>query len=131
MKRILGITALVSFFVFMAWALSYAVAPDVWLSSNTATADATQNLCKGVNYLVGTSTNIYGNHGVLHAVCVGIGVAGSSVTVYNSSGTALNPITVVSASTPTVCSTFDVSVSSGLTYSNSSTANVTILYQCY
>jgi len=108
-----------------------ALQTDIWLSSNTATADTTQNLCKGQNFLVGTSTVTEGGHGILHGVCINSGAPNGTFTVYNSSGTASNPIAAVQTSTMTSCNFYDVLVSTGLTYSNSSTANVSILYQCY
>lgn len=112
---------------------SQAVDADVWLSSHTATADTTKNLCVATNYLVGTSTLTTGGRGVFHGACVNSGVAASSLTVYNSSGTATAavPIAVIQTSTAMPCSLYDVGVSSGLTYTTSGTADVTILYQCY
>lgn len=131
MKKIFAILGLGAFFGFMVWSFSYGVDTDVWLSSNTATADQLKNLCPGINYVIGTSTFTSGNHGVFHGLCVGTGVAGSSVTVYNSSATAQNVVAIIATSTPTVCSLFDVAVSSGLTYTNGAAADIQILYQCY
>lgn len=110
---------------------AFAVNLDMWLSSNTAAADTTLNLCVGKNYLVGTTTITEGGHGIFHGLCINSGVLGGVATIYNSSGSATNPIAAVATTTMTPCSFFDVSVSSGLTYSNSTTANLTILYQCY
>lgn len=117
-----------SLLMFSATAFAF---EDTWLSSNTATADTTKLLCSGSSYLVGTSTITTGNKGIIHGLCIGNGVPGEIVTVYNSSASATNPIFAVSASTMTPCSIYDVAVSSGLTYSKTSTANVTFLYQCY
>ena len=103
---------------------------DVWLSSNTATADTTKNLCPGQTYVVQGSTYTSGNHAVFHGACINTPVAGT-LTIYNSSATATAPIAAISTSTGMPCSLYDVQVSSGLTYTNSATANVTILYQCY
>lgn len=114
----------------MGSSLVLAVANNIWLSSNTATADTTQNLCPGKTYVVGTSTVTEGNHGVFHGVCINTGSAGT-FTVYNSSATATSPIAAINTATAQPCSLYDVGVSSGLTYTNSATANLTILYQCY
>jgi hypothetical protein len=130
-RRILGLTAITSFFVFMVWAFSYAAMGNIWTSSHTATADTTLNLCKGNTYLIQTSTYTEGNRAILHGICINNGALGNTFTVYNSSGSANNPIALVSTSTPMPCSFYDVSTSSGLTYTNSSTADVTILYNCF
>lgn len=119
---------LVSFLIFSSCA--YAINIAVWSSSNTATADTTKNLCPGLPYLIGTSTVTEGNHGIIHGACINSGQPGT-LTVYNSSATATNPIFALSTSTAMPCSQYDVAVSSGLTYSNSSTANVTLTYTCY
>ena len=126
MKKIL----LAGFISLFSMGMARAVAPDVWLSSNTATADTTQNLCKGTTYTNGSSTYTSGDHGVLHGVCINTGVAGT-FTVYNSSASANSPIAAINTGTSQPCSIYDVSVSSGLTYTNSATANITILYQCF
>jgi hypothetical protein len=132
MKKILMISAIAGFFTFMLWAFSYAVAMDVWLASNTATADSLKNLClPTTSYIIGTSTYTVGNKGVFHGLCINQGVSASSFTVYDSSGAASHPLVSVAASTPMPCSYYDVTFSSGLTYTNGNTANVTILYQCY
>ena len=130
MKKILAIIA--SFLMFSSQC--FALDTDVWLSSNTATADTTKNLCPGIPYSVASSsytTNTYtsGNHGIVHGVCINTGAAGT-LTVYNSSATATSPIAAMNTAAAAPCSFFDVAVSSGLTYTNSATANVTILYQC-
>jgi hypothetical protein len=102
-------------------------APQIWFSSHTETADTTQNLCKGTSY----SGGFYGNHGNFHAVCIDSAtVAASTFIVYNSSGAASNMLVDMDA-TKAGCNYYDIAISSGLTYSNSSTAHVTILYQCY
>jgi hypothetical protein len=113
----------------------FALDTDVWLSSNTQTADTTKNLCPGIPYTVASSsftsvTYTSGNHGIFHGACVNNGVAAGLLTVYNSSATATVPIATIATSTAMPCSFYDVAVSSGLTYTNSTTANVTILYQC-
>ena len=103
--------------------------PSVWKSSNTATADTTQVLSTPTNYLVGTSTIREGGHGVYHGICINTGTAGT-FTIYNSSASAANPIAATSTAS-VGCLTYDVGISSGLTYTNSATANVTVLYMCY
>jgi hypothetical protein len=104
---------------------AFAISTNIFLSSNTTTADTTKNLCVGTVGTFGT----WGNHGVIHAACVNTGAAGT-LTVYNSSATATNPIFALDT-TAKGCQVYDVAVSSGLTYTNSATANVTLLYQCY
>ena len=98
-----------------------AFAYEAWLSSTTATADTTKNVCMS-------------KRGVFHGVCVSSPTAlASTYTVYNSSASAINPIAVIDA-TGRGCYYYDVvasTVNKGLTYSNSSTANVTLLYNCY
>lgn len=119
MKRLLFIIAS----VFLLSQLALAFQTSLWLSSNTSTADTTQNLCK--NYNSGGSVR-----GVFHGVCLNTATAGT-LTIYNSSGTANNPIAAMDTNRAVPCNYYDVEVSSGLTYTNSATANVTILYQCY
>lgn len=127
MKKILGIGALAGFFAFMCWTFSYAVDMDVWLSSNTATADATGVLCG--QYVVGTSTVVY--HGVLHAVIVSTPTAGG-VTVYQSSSSttaaSIGPVNTSVTQSPIY---YDVSFPNGMMYAKTGTAQVQILYQCY
>lgn len=103
---------------------------DTWLSSNTATADTTKILCQSTSYTVGVSTIIVGGHGIFHGACVNTGAAGT-LTVYNSSSTAVNPIFAMNTAAVVPCSLYDVNMSSGLVYTNSATANVTMLYSCY
>lgn len=109
-------------------AVAHAVDMDVWLSSNTATADTTQPLCG--QYLVGTSTVVY--HGVLHAVIVSTPTAGG-VTVYQSSYTAsgvasIGPVNTTVTQSPIY---YDVAFPNGMIYTKTGTAQVQILYQCY
>lgn len=125
MKKFIAI--LISFFMFSGPAFCF---EPTWISSNTATADTTKNLCPGQTYLIGTSTVTEGNHGIFHGACVNTGVTGT-LTVYNSSATATVPIAAILTSTSMPCSLYDVAVSSGLTYTNSATGNVTILYTCF
>lgn len=95
--------------------------PAVWVSSNTATADTTKNLCISRS---GTSPR-----GMFHGARVNTGSAGT-LTIYASSATASNPIAAIN--TAAVASLdYDVAVSTGLTYSQTGTANITLLYQCY
>lgn len=116
--------------IFGIASLGLAVGNSVWISSNTATADTTKNLCPGQTYVIQGSTVTEGNHGVFHGACINAGATGT-LTIYNSSATANIPIAAITTSTAMPCSLYDVQTSSGLTYTNSATANVTILYQCY
>lgn len=93
----------------------------VWNSTNTATADTTKALC--LKSSLGSR-----RRGVVHAVSVNTGVAGT-FTVYNSSGAAANPIAAIDTATKSY-HVFDVVLSTGITYTNSATANVTLLYSC-
>jgi hypothetical protein len=95
----------------------------VWTSSYTATADTGQALCTQEN----TS-----RHGILHAVCVTDANSGL-FTVYNASSTAVNPVTVIRSTAALVsgCMNFDIQMSSGIVYSNSTASKVTVLYNCY
>ena len=96
----------------------------VWLSSHTETADTTQNLCK-------PQTSGQVAHADFHGVCIDSATAAASTfIVYAASGSANNMIVDIDA-TKGGCYYYDVEVSSGLTYSNSSTAHATVLYQCY
>ena len=108
-------------------AFARAVDMDVWISSNTATADTTLPLCG--QYLVGTSTAVY--HGVLHEVVVSTGASGG-VTVYQSSfsstANSIGPINTAAVAAPFV---YDVAFPSGMMYTKTGTAQVQILYQCY
>lgn len=104
------------------WKPAFAT-PSVWLSSNTATADTTQVLCPN-------TANVNTKRAILHAVCVNTGAAGT-LTVYNSSATAVNPLLAMNTAAVVACATYDISTSSGLTYTNSATANVTLTYMCY
>ena len=117
MKKILFFLA----FALLGAQTAHAISMDVWLSSNTATADTAQTLCNQQNQT---------RHGVLHGVCVNTGAAGT-FTVYNASSTAANPIAAINTAAVVPCMFYDVMVSSGLVYTNSATANVTVLYQCY
>lgn len=121
MKKIVGIACLTAFFVFMVWVFSYASGP-VWSSSNTATADTTQALC--------TKTFLSSwPHGIVHGLCVNTGAAGT-YTIFNSSAAAIQPLAAIDT-TAKGCQYYDVQMSSGVTYTNSATANVTLLYSCY
>lgn len=101
----------------------FAISGSVYLSSHTATANTTQALCQQAP--VGSNP-----HGVLNSVCVNTGASTSSATIYNSSGTANNVIAIIDTTTKG-CLTYNVLLSSGITYTTSSTADVTFLYQCY
>jgi len=115
---------LIAFIILVMASIMALAVEDVWLSSHTATADTTKNLCL---------PTISGQlpRSILHGVCINTGVAGT-LTIYASSGSAINPIAAVNTSTTMPCSLYDVASSSiGLTYTNSATADVTILYQCW
>lgn len=95
---------------------SFAV-PSVWLSSNTVTADTTKNLCGQAKAL-------------FHGVCVTQDNLGT-ISIFDSRGSAVNPIgVIVSSSAVGNCLFYDVKTSSGLTYSKTTTTNATFLYQC-
>lgn len=118
MKKIVLLLALISLFQ----ASCFAIRADVWISSNTATADTTKALCNN------TFPSSW-PHAILHGICVNTGSAGT-FTLYNSSASAIQPIAAIDT-TAKGCQNYDVQLSSGLTYTNSATANVTVLYQCY
>lgn len=110
---------LISLLVLLSVSTVYAV--DVWRSSTTATADTTKSLCNTARPLSG--------RGMVHNVCVNTGAAGT-FTVYNSSAAAVNPLAAIDT-TAKGCTEYDVMLTSGVTYSNSATANVTLTYACY
>lgn len=98
--------------------------PAVWRSSHTTTADTTQKLCNQTGSV---------RRGILHGVCVNTAVSGGSITVYNSSSTAVNAVAVL-ASTATLvsgCQFYDISMSSGIVYTTSQPNDTTFLYDCY
>lgn len=106
----------------------WAANPSVWRSSFTNTADTTKNVC-------GNDAGIVTNRrGFFHGVCVSSSAAtNGTVTVFNSSASAINPIAVVNTVTGG-CSYFDVVASTfakGLTYSTTGSGNVTLLYDCF
>jgi hypothetical protein len=107
--------------IFGMSSFSFAVANNVWTSSNTATADTAQVLCSQANTA---------RHGVFHGACVNTGAAGT-LTIYNSSSTAVNPIAAINTAAVVPCALFDAGMANGIVYTNSSTANVTLLYTCY
>lgn len=101
--------------------------PSVWISSFTTAPVTTQNLC-GVH--AGITTN---RRGFFHGVCTSSGATNGFITVYNSSGSAINPMAIVN-SISQGCQYFDVvasTVNKGLTYSTVGGGNYTILYDCY
>jgi hypothetical protein len=131
MKKVLTIGCIAGFFAFMCYAFSFAFEP-VWLGSHTATADTTQVLCLSHTFLVGTSTITENGRGILHAVCINQGNQGT-VTVYNSSSTAVNPVAVLLSTTAATagCFTYDIGMSSGIVYSDTAANDVTFTYSCY
>lgn len=107
--------------------VSWGGSPTVWRSSFTKTADTTKNVC-------GNDAGIVTNRrGFLHGVVVSSAAVPGVFTVYNSSGSAINIMAEIDTSAEgsyyydVVAST----INKGLTYSNSSTASVTLLYECY
>lgn len=96
---------------------AYAVG-SVWTSSNTATADTGKGLC-----VAGSP------RALLHTACVNTGSAGT-LTLYNAKASAANPVAAINTAAA-LCLTYDVALSSGLSYTNSATANVTMTYSCY
>lgn len=114
MKKLLAVL-MVMFSV--AWVHA---SPTIYKSSNTATVDTAQALCPN-----GKASR----HGMVHSVCVNTGAAGT-LTLWNAFGTGANPIAAVNTANA-ICLTYDVTTSSGLSYTNSATANVTIAYDCY
>lgn len=123
MKRLLG-----AFTLIFAVASGVLAVESIWYSSTTATADTTRVLCPKQPNVTARG------HGIYHGVCVSVPTNGLSgmVGVYNSSASAVN---IISSTTtggyafPT-CSYYDVAFSSGLTYTNTSTATVTLMYGC-
>jgi hypothetical protein len=119
---------LASFFIFSSFA--FALDMDVWLSSNTATADPAGLLC-GM-YAVGTSSVVY--HSVIHSVVVSSTATGAGfLTLYNSTFTttgsqSLGPINM-QAIVPNY--NYDVTFPNGLFYVKTGTGQAQILYQCY
>jgi uncharacterized protein YfiM (DUF2279 family) len=107
--------------LFMASALM-AANTGIWRSSHTATADTTKNLCGQTS-----------GRAMLHGVCVNdVPGASGTVTLYDSRAAASGAIAVIrsTAAYTSGCQFFDVAVSSGLSYTNSTTNDITILYNC-
>ena len=99
---------------------AFAVSPQVWKSSNTATNDGNKMLC--------------GSRAILHGICTNFGVASSSTTFYNSSWTVTGVSRVVGPVTTLVadqCKYYDTIFPNGLLYQKTNTANVAILYECF
>jgi len=125
MKRLL----LVAVAIFCLFELSYAINREIWLSSNTQTADTFQQLC--------TQSTWNSRRALVHGVCINNGVPGTTYSIWGSSpgvtaaALVTSTVAVINASTTTACQYYDVIISSGLFYSNSGTANVSLLYQCY
>lgn len=109
--------------LFLAFEAVYAFQTTVWNSSNSAVNISTTALC--------TETGATGIRGVLHGVCINTAAAGS-VQVFNSSGSATNPITgVYSTATQVPCNFYDVAVTSNISVNHNGTADITVLFQCY
>lgn len=96
----------------------------IWLSSNTAVAVSTTNLCS-------QDIGATGQRAVLHGVCINTAATGN-VQVFDSSGTATKTVTgVFSTATQQPCNFYDVGMSSGISVNKQGTADISILYQCY
>lgn len=122
MKKILVFLA--SFLMFSN--MAFAISGSVYYSSHTATADTTKSLCASTIPGLFASTN----KAILNGVCVNTGATTSSVTLYNSNGTAFQTLALVDATTKG-CLTYNVILSSGITYTTAGSADVTLMYQCY
>lgn len=92
----------------------------LWLSSTTATAET--------NKYIDCSA---GHNGCrFHGVVVNsTGTANSAIVIYNSSGTATSPVAYINGAALWGNFTYDILVSSGLTYTTVGSGNYTILYQ--
>lgn len=117
----LWVGGLLGFFIFSVSTVSWCIT-NIFISTNTATHDILQVLCS--QYAPGLNVN-----GIVHTICVNTGVSGT-FTLYNSSASVVNPVAAINTST-VGCQIYDVVLSSGITYTNSATANVTVSYQCY
>lgn len=117
MKRLL-----IAATILLSSTMAFASGADLWISSNTATADTNKVLCP--KYPTAKQS-----HGALGSVCINFTTPGT-YSVYNASGSAINPIATIDTSVRG-CLRYDISFSSGLTYVNSSTANVTAMYNCF
>lgn len=95
----------------------------VWRSSNTSTADSQKNLCNAKQ----GNTNA---HSLFHGVIVSSGDASGLLTIYNSSATTTETMAVIDNGS-LGSYFFDIFASSGLTYTKTGKANITILYDCY
>lgn len=93
----------------------------MWLSSRTATNDTAVR--------IPCSTVPNGGGCRLHGVLVGVPGTASTITIYNSSSTAVNTFAVLTTTT-SVFYPFDVYLSSGLVYTTAGAgiASVNILY---
>lgn len=72
-----------------------------------------------------------GKRGFLHGVCTDFLVAGSSMTVYNSSWTTSNVKVLGPIGTTTEnCRYYDTDMPGGISYRKTNAATVSILYRC-
>lgn len=118
---LLGILAFEVFGAMAAHA-DVSTSATLWLSSFTQTNDT--------NARIACSTVVNGGGCKFHGVVVAsTGTTNSTLTIYNSSSTAVNPFTIINTSLqgPYI---FDVYLSSGLVYTTAGTvpAKVNILY---
>jgi hypothetical protein len=100
-------------------------AADIWLSSNTATADSLKVLC-GQN-------GALGSRGRLFSVVVSSGgSATSGITIYNSSYTATGAKFIGPIDTRSQMQLgYQVNFPAGMIYTTTGNAQTQILYQCY
>lgn len=103
--------------------------PDVWLSSNTTTADSTATLC-GQYAVNGTTTTL---HGILHEVIVSSAIGGTGLTIYNSSWTVVgvNSVGYINGGAITAPFLYDVVFPNGMSYLKNGTGQMQIIYACY
>lgn len=95
------------------------MAAEIFRSSQTATADSAKALCTE------------GKRGYLYNVCVSSAIAATGITVYNSSFTTAVQNTGFVSTASVGCYEYLVGYPSGLMYTKTGTANVTIAYDCY
>lgn len=113
--------ALIVFALLSCFAGSSHAVSSVWRSSHTVSAETTKSLC-------GQSAT---SRCTFHGVRVGHGTSGT-ITIYNSQGSATNPFQVIFTSVATVVGgyDYDVTMSSGCTYSTTAAQSVNFLYSC-
>ena len=118
MKKILVLLGI----LMLETGLAFAGPP--WISSYTATADTTQPLCTQVGKT---------RRGIFHGVCVSNPISGGTITIYNSSSTAVNTVAVILSTQAAHggCNYYDIFMSTGITYTTSQANATTFMYECY